>query len=561
MQKKRPGLYLFVDKNFSAPEFKRWGDLAVCAVPGALVSTAETEQVWLGIDGILLGIDRYGNESDAAAALRIFQKSGSEGLRNLNGFYNILLVEKEAERAWLFTDLLAVRPYYIYDHRGSIVVSPDITFLRSCGLSVSLNRQVLYQMFRINHPLGGQCIIREIERTRPFFSYRISSRGLEYKNPKRIFQEPDPLLTLDDAADQMHETASAAVASILAHPLLASRELELPLTAGYDSRHLLGELLALGHPPDSVRHVCINELDFLPVKAICRDHKLVLQAAYFSELDHKELIRYWLNFSSGQVHLHQLYMLGVGAKIGSRPVLGLTAYLSGILFSYAPLGTPLNRRFYTRSGLGFLFRDHTRLTREFREQVKTEIAFFEGEKEFRLLAADAVNRSHRYAGAAFAPFDDQVVYFPPAAERGTWEWFRRIPAALALNQKARIRLFERHFPDLGKYPTQNGLPLIRTHPVPQANRPQRLRNPVPPNPHAWLRAYPQLGNLATRVVKESQLGADDLISPAGIRMLRELHHLGAVTGWALMSLITTEAAYRILLKGESTDSVADWMTA
>jgi len=499
--------------------------------------------------------------SDAAVALRIFQESGPDGLRNLNGYFTLLLVEKDSGLVRLFTDLLAVRPYYIYNHGGSITVSPDIAFPRSVGLPVSLDRQVLYQMFRINHPLGGRSIIREIERSRPFYSYRISSRGLEYRSPKRIVQEPDPLLTLDDAADQMHAAAANAVTSILAHPVADSRELELPLTAGYDSRHLLGELLTLGHPPDLIRHVCISEADFLPVKTICRDLKLDLQADYFGELDKAELIRCWLHHSSGQVHLHQLYLYGVGKAARSRPILGLTAYLSGILFSYAPLGTPVNRRFYTRSGLGFLFRDYLQLAREFCEKVKTEIDFFEGEKEFRQLAADAVNRSHRYAGAASAPFDDQIIYFPPAAERGTWEWFRRMPTSLVLNQKARIRLFERHFPDLGKYPVNDGLPLIRPHPVPKDKRPQRIRNPVPPNPHAWLRAYPQLGNLATRVVKESQLCADGLICHNGAVTLRQAHRWGAVTGWALMSLITTEAAYRILIKGESIDSVADWMTS
>ena len=531
---------------------------------------SETEEIWVGVDGILTGIDRCTGEKDADAALRLYQNQGIKALSELSGYFTLLLIEKDAERTWVISDPLASRPYYIYTHAGMVSTGPDASFPRRLGLPVTLDRQVLYQMFRINHPLGGKCLAREIERTRAFTLYKITPDGsIQRKAPSQIEQNPDPRLTLDNAADQMHEAASHAVDAILKHPLARSRKLELPLTAGYDSRHLLGELLALRRPPDRIRHVRVDEADYFPVEMMSRDLHLDLHAPRFEDIDQANLLRIWLRNTAGQVHLHQLYLFGVGPEAGSSSILGLTAYLSGLLFSYAPLGSPINRRHYTRNSLGLLFPDRNRQAREFKNRVETELNFFKGEEAFRIIAADAVNRSPRYAGAAFTELGDHAIYFPPAADRATWEWFRRVPASLAWRQKARIRMFERHFPQLGRFPTRNGFPLIRPHskdnipstssPAQKRQRTKQSRNPVPPTPHAWLRAHPTLRNLTERVVSESKLCEDGQISHSVVQFLWKTHQYGAFNGWALMSLVTTEAAYRILIRGEDPDSVADWL--
>ncbi len=571
MKNELPGLYLAAGDRVDLPGCRRLGAYAVKAMPGALVSVTETAEGWFGVDGILTGVDRYDNESDAEAALRLYRHEGVDALHELTGFFTLLLIEKAAHRAWLISDLMASRPYYIYAHAGKASISPDASFPRRLGWPATLDRQVLYQMFRINHPLGGRCLAREIERIRPFAHYRIAPDGsVARSEPARIEQAPDPRLTLDEAADQMHETAARAVGSILAHPVTGTRSLELPLTAGYDSRHLLGELLALGRPPDRIRHIRVDEADYTPVEMMCRDLGLDLRAARFGDLDQAALVRAWLLGSAGQVHLHQLYLYGLGCETGPQPVVGLTAYLSGLLFSYTPLGTPLNRRRYTRTSLRLLFPDCTRLAREFDERIDKEISRFAGEPAFRLLAVDAVNRSPRYAGAAFAGLGDRALYFAPAADAATWEWFCRVPASLAWRQKARIRLFERHFPDLGRFPARDGSPLVRMRPEckipPNLRTPggsrwnRRARNPVPPTPHAWLRAHPTLRGLVERVVTESKLCQDGEIPHAAVRMLWTGQRHGAFAGWPLMSLATTEAAYRILIRGEDPDNTADWLT-
>lgn len=574
MKNTLPGLYLLAGMDLDFQDSRRWGAFRLRSVPGALVSVAETEQIWLGVDGILTGLDRREGEQDADSALRLYLSKGQEALHELTGYFTLLLVCKDPNggQAWIISDHLASRPYYIYSHNNRICTGPDASFPRQIGMPVTLDRQVLYQMFRINHPLGGKCLAHEIERIRAFTTYRIGSHGtLKRLIPTQIEQIPDPELTLDEAADQMHEAASQAVAAILEHPLARSRELELPLTAGYDSRHLLGEMQAWGRPPDRIRHVRVNEADYIPVEMMCRELDLDLHAPRFADLEHTDLLKTWLRHTSGQVHLHQLYLFGVKPKAGSSPVLGLTAYLSGLLFSYAPLGTPLLHRHYTRTALGILFPDRARLAHEFKARVEPELDFFKGENAFQIIAADAVNRSPRYAGAAFTELGDNAIYFPPAADRATWEWFRRVPAALAWKQKARIRLFERHFPQLGGYPTVNGYPLISlqiknqsspsSHAAPKGQRIKTTRNPIPPTPHAWLRSYPFLRNLTERVTSEARLCQDGQLSRKAVRALWKAHQLGAFNGWALMSLASNEAAYRLMILGEDMDSVADWLTA
>jgi len=567
-----PGLYLLIGAPPPSGDFRSIGGAAVRAVPGALVSACESEGTWLGVDGILTRIDRRDGETDADAAMRLYRNGGIEALRGISGYYTILLVDKTDGTVRIIPDFMATRRYYLYAHGGKACAGPDAAIPRRLGLSVTLDRQILYQMFRINHPIGGKCLAGEIERTRPFTLYRITPDGnIERQAPSRIEQNPDPGITLDEAADRMHEAASAAVAAILEHPLARSRELELPLTGGYDSRHLLGELRDCGRLPDRIRHIRVSESDYRPVEIICRGLGLDLHAPKYGELDHKALIRRWLLQTAGQVHLHQLYLFGLGDPAGVRPVLGLTAVLSGLLFSYIPLGTPIHRRHYTRTGLGLLFKDRARLAGEFAERIDAEFDRFEGEELFRGIAADAVNRTPRYAGAAFTELGEQAVYIAPAAERGAWEWFRTMPASLVARQKARIRLFERIYPDLGRFPKPNGSPLIRIPPEsasPIVSRPMdaadpgaRVRGRIPPTPHAWIRAHPILHGAVARVVSDSKLCADGHIPRAAARALWRAHRLGAYNGWALMSLVSTEAAYRILILGEDPGAVADWLTS
>ncbi|MBN1272209.1 MAG: hypothetical protein JXB26_08040 [Candidatus Aminicenantes bacterium] len=573
MNNKLSGLYLLAGSQ-ADPASSGWesfGRFSLRFVPGSLVSVSTFQGKWLGVDGIITGIDRNNQETDADAALRLVLKKGINALYELSGYFTLLFIEKKTGRALLISDMMATRPYYIYNHGGTVYLGPDVSFPARIGLPLTMNRQVLYQMFRINHPLGGRCLAQEIERTRPFTSYEISDGGLvKRKAPLRIEQMPDQEKTLDQAADDMHETASKAVAAILEHPIARSRDLELPLTAGYDSRHLLAELMDAGRPPDRIRHVRVDEADYFPVEDICRDLKYDLHAPRFEDLDQKNLIRLWLRRTSGQIHLHQLYLFGVAPSPESRPVLGLTAYLSGLLFSYQPLGTSIHRRHYTRTGLALLFPDRERHAREFKEQVHTEISRFEGEEPFKKIAVDAVNRSPRYAGAVFAEFGERAFYIPPAADRATWEWFLRVPASLVFRQKARRRLFERHFPTLGAYPLNNGYPLIRsrtkkTVPFLSGKAPKREqrrfpRNAVPPTPHAWLRVLPILHRMIDRIVHESALCDQGEINRSAVRFLWKTHQLGAFNGWALMSFVTTEASHRIIIHGEDADSVADWLT-
>ncbi len=571
MKNELPGLYLTVGAHVDYPGSRRIGEYGMRVIPGDLVSVSENAGGWLGIDGILTGLERHEGETDADAALRLYRRGGIDALHKLSGYFTLLLIEKGAHRARLISDQMAYRPYYIYAHGGKVSISPDASYPRRLGWPATLDRQVLYQMFRINHPLGGRCLAREIERTRPFTYYTVAPDGAVVRAGSALIEQaPDPNLTLDEAADRMHEAASNAAAAILDHPVAGSRPLELPLTAGYDSRHLLGELLALGRPPDRIRHIRVDEADYAPVEMMCRELDLDLHTVRFGELDQATLVRTWLLNTAGQVHLHQLYLYGLGLGTGRRPVIGLSAYLSGILFSYAPLGTPLSRRHYSRTSLRLLFPDCFRLAREFDEHIGTELGRFSGEEAFRMLAADAVNRSPRYAGAAFAGLGDHAVYFAPAADRATWEWFRTVSASLAWRQKARIRLFERHFPELGRFPARDGRPLLRPQPERQispisralrkSRRSRPARNPVPPTPHAWLRAHPTLRRLMERVVMESRLCRDGEIPFAATRLLWAGQRRGAFAGWPLMSLATTEAAYRILILGEDPGLTADWLT-
>jgi len=67
--------------------------------------------------------------------------------------------------------------------------------------------------------------------------------------------------------------------------------------------------------------------------------------------------------------------------------------------------------------------------------------------------------------------------------------------------------------------------------------------------------------MVTQVVGETALVADGHV-PRGVPgTLWRLHRAGAFLAWPLLSLVTADVGYRLLIKGETPDSVADFLLA
>ncbi|MGE4055711.1 MAG: hypothetical protein AB7F99_13010 [Vicinamibacterales bacterium] len=571
-----PGIYMVMHGrgvHLLPPEARTAGPFTV-SVAGPLASIAADDVISIFFEGILVP-QSPDTACDAEYVLHRFRAGGLPAVRDMDGYFQIAVVDRVGDVCHLVADPIATRPVYLYANGSIAAVAPTPTFFAAAGLGLplSLDRDALYETFRLNHPLAGRTIAREVRRNRAFTSYEIRRDGsVHERRPAVIRKEVDDSITLDTAADRIRQLVGRGLADVLAHPRLRDRPIHLPLTSGMDSRHMLAELLAQRQPPALLRHVRVIEADHASVRRIAHDLDLPLSVTTMEEVDAAALTRAWVTAAAGGLHLHQLYLMAVATNAPEGCAVGFDGYLADRFFGYVLWRQMMDRRNYTPYGIRRLFPDRLDLAQRFARAVHAEMDFFEGPYEWTVRAADSVNRGVRYTGGVFPVLGHGALYFAPAAHRRAFEFFRTAPPAVLENKRARYWMFRRDFPTLGRYPDEHGRGFVESdaaaRPRPSAGWILDLarglltagrHDPAPETDHALIRRHRVIRRMVTQVAGDSALVADGHL-PRGVpERLWRLHRAGAFLAWPLLSLITTDVAYRLLIKGEVPAAVADFL--
>ncbi|MBT8495779.1 MAG: hypothetical protein KJO07_22240 [Deltaproteobacteria bacterium] len=537
---------------------------------GALACSASAGDIELHFEGALTA-GREAGKSDAQAALQAFQGGGLAALEALEGFFQLAVIDRAQRRATVVCDPLGTRPVFVYRGNGVAAVAPNPAAFADWGLPMTLDRLGLYQSFRVNHGLAGRTLVEEVSRARPATVYVLDAQGgLTQHGPRIVRKDTDKSLDLDGVTDLIRSETAAVISGLLTHPLLADRDIHLPLTSGMDSRHFLAELLDEGRPPSLIHHVQIKQEDFAPVKTIAADLGIPLNCPDVREIDWVGITRRWVTRSAGSAHFHENYRFAV-ADFEEPQVVGFDGCLADRFLGYFPGPvTPLGRR-YSRAVLFGLFRDRRELHAATEAEYAGEEALWDGPEVFVRGGADAYNRGQRYTGATYPLFGDQALYFAPAAHGRILELYRRVPEEVAGGKRGRLQLFRKHFPELGKYPSNTG----HSYLTEQWNQGKgkfatvgeyvskaiEQRDIAPELEHAWMRQVPALVTMHKRVTQDSELARDGHLPGAFLRSLSPMQRVGAFLAWTLFTVITVEVGYRILCKGQSPDDVADWLTS
>jgi hypothetical protein len=540
---------------------------------GPLFSRATDGSVELLFEGILTA-GRTEDLSDAQSALEAYRQDGLAGLKELDGFFRLALVLGEEKRVLVVSDPLATRPLYIYRSSGSAGVAPTPGFFTECGLPMHLDRQGLYQTFRFYHPIGRRTLIEEVMRSRPLTVYEIHLDGrVDEHVPGRVAKEPDPGIDLDRAALLIKECMQTILSGILGHPLLRGRPVHLPLTAGMDSRHILGELMEQGRTPEMLHHIRIKPSEYGPVGSMARGLSIPLNEKPVGSLDLAGLTRKWVRSTAGMLHYNQLYLMGVAEELPPNGVVGFDGYLCDhFLGLNRRPGMPPDRHFSPVASR-LLLADHRGLARQCRSEIDSEFGRFEGPEDFRVRMFDAFNRGVFYTGAVYPLLGERALYFGPGAHRLAFEFCRRVPEEVAAWKRARLRMFHRYFPRLASFPSEYGPPLadsdvqpyVKSSKLPQAVQylkgllPFNGRDPMPGTNHEWLRRVPYLRSLHRLVTGDCSLARDGHLRAGVPARIFQFHQAGGMLAYTLMSLTSAEVAYRLLVKGQSESLVADWL--
>jgi hypothetical protein len=389
-------------------------------------------------------------------------------------------------------------------------------------------------------------------------------------------------MTLDEATEWLKSSFGSVIDGILSHPKLGERPVHLPLTAGLDSRHILGELIDQGHPPEQLRHVYMEESDYEPVRQIAEGLDLPLHCVSMRELDVPALTRRWMERSAGLVNVHQSYLLHLAQHDAPEAVVGFNGYLMDWFLGIAPRNhpdpgnavEPLWNRTYTRpTMLQALFADESDLQEPLRSRLEALVNSIEGPPWYRLLMGDFHQRGLHYTGVVDPMMADDALYVSPGAHRWSLEFVRTAPKDVAGERRARLEVMRRYFPELAAYPGPRGVPYAdqtkieklkssrweQVGPILKALATGFYTDPAPESEHKWIRRIEDFRAMHRRAVFDSALVRDGHLRSWGVKGAWYLLQAGSFQGWTLMSLLTAETAYRLLVKQQSLDDATEWL--
>jgi len=146
---------------------------------------------------------------------------------------------------------------------------------------------------------------------------------------------------------------------------------------------------------------------------------------------------------------------------------------------------------------------------------------------------------------------------------------------VAGERRARLEAMRRHFPELSAYPGPRGVPYAdqteieklkssrweQVLPILKAIVTGFQTDPAPESEHEWIRRIDGFHAMHRRAALDSALVRDGHLRGWGVKGVWYLLQAGSFQGWTLMSLLTAETAYRLLVKQQSLDDVTDWLWA
>lgn len=582
MNRKVPGIILGIGVALDAPGVESQAGAQIHA-QGTLLSRAENENAVVWMEGLFLDRDSR-SPDDAAIALRVFSENGALAVAAMDGFYNTLIFDKARREFHLVSDAVATRPWYFYRQGSRFVAAPTPVTFAELGLPMTFNRTAAFETIRLCYTQSRHTLVNEVLRNRPCTLVTISENGeIQERFTRPLRHEPNMSLDRHRMGDQIYEMMRHSIKGIIEHPRLKDRPIHLPLTGGLDSRHILAELMDQGRMPSQIRHVNIQEKDFVPVRIIAEDLKIPTNFKTMETLDHRRLALQWAERSGGLANFHQSYLMDMVTDIPAGGTLGFDGYTMDFLLSVQTktnlnatgnaVDTVWNRRYTIDFVLNRMFPDHRSLTRESRGYMEDEAAHYHGSEWFKMGMMDLFHRSIKYTGSAFCLMGDDALFFGPGAVGKAVDFFMTANPDESLDTRARLALMKKYFPKLSSYPGKYGIPfdqydlLIEEFPSKFKYIMGMLKgyaslmriDPVPESEHSWIRGIPILHRMHQKVIRDSELARDGLISQTGLWTSWGLLKAGLFEGWTLMSVLSIEGAYRMLVKRQSVEDVVAWL--
>lgn len=181
-----------------------------------------------------------------------YHRYGIDSIFQLDGFFVIVVLDEAARTLWVVNDRTGSLPVMFAEKNGSFAFAPEAkAIFPLLDVQPRLDPQALIAFINCGHLIGDGTIFSAVKLLEAAHFLRIKTDTLEVACDSYwdLRFSPAKKTTIRDAVDGLTTAMENAHRAVLADDPM---RLQLLLTGGLDSRAILGNLSALGHPPDEV---------------------------------------------------------------------------------------------------------------------------------------------------------------------------------------------------------------------------------------------------------------------------------------------------------------------
>jgi len=555
---------------------------------GILISKAQNSKYDLIMDGIFF--DEESDRIEAEVALELIEKDGISSIIKRNGHFNIILIDKESGDIEFISDILATKPWYFYNDDNRFAAAPTPGFFAKTNLNMTFNYQAAFETVVFNYTLSDITLVNEVSRNRPFHHYKISgNKGVFVRNHIPRVPVDKEFDTREKMAKKIFEIISRNTRNIINNKKLRKIDVQMPLTGGFDSRHVLGTLLKNRKSPLILRHINIQNIDLKPVDIIAKSIKVPLKNNDISDLNFHDISKEWLDRSGGFINFHQTYLFDMLFEMPKKEMMGFDGYLMDGLLGIRPLFKPtegvkdhenlLKRTYGSKRSLKNVFKNYDELISKCRDNISGRLDSFNGNSLEKGLLQQIITRSVKYTGSTFPVCGDSLLNFAPGACYDSLHFALNSLWKEGMYNKARYLMLKKYYPEMDKYPSIYGKKFselnngnansLKKEKITKIFKSGILKNialfvpkltfgafePVKEGEHYWLRRIPELRKMMTTFCKNSLLVKDLIIEEKSLEKVWSDHKKGSFNAWTMMNLFTVECSYRMLVKKQTSKDI------
>lgn len=183
----------------------------------------------------------------------IFQKKTISAVRTIDSCFSAVIINKRSGELYSCTDFIGRRKPYFYHTKGDLLISShDLAIIATGPFLTEYDAMSVYSYMALDWSLAGESFLKEIDTVQPY--------EYLYRNPSEIRLIQDSIIATDEIRTRRIEIQKVlhkicqVIESQISYFSGASEKVRIDLTAGLDSRALLGLVLTNYSPENIAAH-------------------------------------------------------------------------------------------------------------------------------------------------------------------------------------------------------------------------------------------------------------------------------------------------------------------